>query len=82
MAKEQPLEVEGVVVEALKDSFRVEISPDLRKVDQQPNSGVFVLATLAGKLRQKYIRVVPGDKVKVEVSAYDMSRGRITYRMK
>lgn len=80
--KEEALEVEGVVVESLKDSFRVEISPDLRKVDQQKGSGVFVLAKIAGKLRKNNIRIVPGDKVKVEVSPYDMTRGRITYRIK
>lgn len=80
--KESALEVEGVIVEAMRDSFRVEISPDLRDTSKQKGSGIFVLATIAGRLRKNNIRVIPGDLVKVEVSPYDMSRGRITYRMK
>jgi translation initiation factor IF-1 len=80
--KEEALEVEGIVVEAFRNSFRVEISPDLRDVSKHKGSGVYVLATIAGKLRKNNIRVIPGDLVKVEVSPYDMARGRITYRMK
>jgi translation initiation factor IF-1 len=69
--KEEKIEVEGEVVEALPSTmFRVE-------VDDMPNS---VLATISGKMRKNYIRILPGDRVKVEVSAYDLSRGRITYR--
>lgn len=80
--KEEALEVEGVVVEALRDIFKVEISPDLRDTSKQKGSGVFVLATIAGKLRKNNIRVIPGDQVRVEVSPYDMTRGRIVYRVK
>ena len=76
--KEESLEMEGVVVEALKGKFRVEVSfsdePDAAKHE--------LLAYLGGKMRKNYIKIVPGDKVKVEISPYDMSRGRITYRMK
>jgi translation initiation factor IF-1 len=69
--KEEKIEVEGEVVEALPSTmFRVE-------VDDMPNS---VFATISGKMRKNYIRILPGDRVKVEVSAYDLSRGRITYR--
>jgi translation initiation factor IF-1 len=69
--KEEKIEVEGEVVEALPSTmFRVQ-------VDDMPNS---VLATISGKMRKNYIRILPGDRVKVEVSAYDLTRGRITYR--
>ena len=68
--KEEKIEVEGEVVEALPSTmFRVEI-----------DSGHAVLATISGKMRKNYIRILPGDRVKVELSAYDISRGRITYR--
>ena len=68
--KEEKIEVEGEVVEALPSTmFRVELE-----------SGHEVLATISGKMRKHYIRILPGDKVKVELSAYDLSRGRITYR--
>lgn len=75
--KEEALEFEGTVVEALKGKFRVEIQ--LQKPDTPAH---FVLAHIAGKLRKNYIRIVPGDKVKVEVSPYDLTKGRITYRLK
>jgi translation initiation factor IF-1 len=68
--KEEKIEVEGEVVEALPSTmFRVEIE-----------GGHSVLATISGKMRKHYIRILPGDKVKVELSPYDLSRGRITYR--
>jgi translation initiation factor IF-1 len=68
--KEEKIEVEGEVVEALPSTmFRVEIE-----------GGHSVLATISGKMRKHYIRILPGDKVRVELSAYDLSRGRITYR--
>ena len=68
--KEEKIEVEGEVVEALPSTmFRVHI-----------DSGHEVLATISGKMRKNYIRILPGDKVKVELSAYDLNRGRITYR--
>lgn len=75
--KEELLELEGVVTESLKSLFRVETNNlDKNGVKHQ------VLATLGGKLRKNYIKIVPGDRVKVEVSPYDISRGRITFRMK
>jgi translation initiation factor IF-1 len=68
--KEDKIEVEGEIVEALPSlMFRV-------KVD----GGHEVLAKISGKMRKNYIRILPGDRVKVELSAYDLTRGRITYR--
>jgi translation initiation factor IF-1 len=68
--KEEKIEVEGEVVEALPSTmFRVQLE-----------SGHSVLATISGKMRKHYIRILPGDKVKVELSPYDLNRGRITYR--
>ena len=71
MAKsEEKIEVEGEVVEALPSTmFRVQV-----------DDGHSVLATISGKMRKHYIRILPGDKVKVELSPYDLTRGRITYR--
>jgi translation initiation factor IF-1 len=70
MPKEELIEVEGTVVEALPNTmFRVEIQ-----------EGHSVLAHLGGKLRKNYIRILPGDKVKLELSPYDLTRGRITFR--
>ena len=70
MAKEEGIPMEGTVVEALPNTtFRVEI-----------DGGHLVLAHVAGKMRKHFIRIVPGDKVTVEVSPYDASRGRIVYR--
>lgn len=72
MAKEEPVEVDGVVQEALPNAmFRVEA-----------DNGLNVLAHISGKMRKFYIRILPGDRVKVELSPYDYTRGRITYRMK
>lgn len=72
MAKEDAIEVEATVVEALPNAmFRVEL----------PN-GHLILAHISGKLRMNYIRIVPGDKVTVEMSPYDLTRGRITWRSK
>jgi len=72
MAKEEPIEVEGEVVEALPNAmFRVKL-----------DNGHVVLAHISGKMRMHYIRIFPGDKVTVELSPYDLSRGRITYRAK
>jgi translation initiation factor IF-1 len=69
--KEEKIEVEGEIVEALPSTmFRVQI-------DDMPNT---VLATISGKMRKNYIRILPGDRVKVELSPYDLTRGRITYR--
>ena len=72
MPKEDNIEVEGTVVESLPNAmFRVEL----------PN-GHKILAHISGKMRMNYIRILPGDKVTVEMSPYDMSRGRIPYRAK
>jgi translation initiation factor IF-1 len=68
--KEEKIEVEGDVVEALPSTmFRVQV-----------DDGPQLLATVCGKMRKNYIRILPGDRVNVELSAYDLSRGRITYR--
>ncbi len=72
MAKEGVSEVEGVVKEALPNTtFRVELE-----------NGHEILAHSSGKMRLHYIRILPGDKVKVELSPYDLNRGRIVYRYK
>ncbi len=72
MAVEEKVEFEGVITEALPSlMFRVEL-----------DNGHTVLGHLAGKMRRFRIRVLPGDRVRVEVSPYDLSRGRITYRFK
>jgi translation initiation factor IF-1 len=72
MAREDLIEVEGTVEEALPNAmFRVVL-----------DNGHKVLAHVSGKMRMNFIRILPGDKVKVEVSPYDLSRGRITYRNK
>jgi translation initiation factor IF-1 len=70
--KEERIEVEGEVVEALPSTmFRVQL-----------DSGQSVLAKISGKMRRHYIRILPGDRVKVELSPYDLTRGRITFRLK
>ena len=72
MAKEEAIEVEGTVMETLPNAmFRVEL----------PN-GHRILAHISGKMRMHFIRILPGDKVTVELSPYDLTRGRITYRSK
>ncbi len=72
MAKEDVIEVEGKVVEALPNAmFHVEVE-----------GGHVVLAHLSGKLRIHYIKILPGDRVTVELSPYDLTRGRIIYRLK
>jgi translation initiation factor IF-1 len=71
-AKEEKIEIEGEVVEALPSTmFRVQL-----------DNGHSVLARISGKMRKHYIRILPGDRVKVELSPYDLTRGRITFRMK
>ncbi|OQX71171.1 MAG: translation initiation factor IF-1 [Candidatus Cloacimonas sp. 4484_275] len=72
MAKEGVIEVEGIVKEALPNTtFKVELE-----------NGHEILAHSSGKMRMHYIRILPGDKVKVELSPYDLTRGRIVYRYK
>ena len=72
MAKSDMIEVEGIVVESLPNTtFQVDIG-----------NGHMILAHISGKLRMKFIRILPGDKVTVEMSPYDLTRGRITWRSK
>jgi len=72
MAKEEAIEVEGIVTEPLPNAmFRVELE-----------NGHTVLAHISGKMRKYFIRILPGDRVTVELSPYDLTRGRITYRAK
>jgi translation initiation factor IF-1 len=72
LAKEEAIEVEGKVIEPLPNAmFRVEL-----------DNGHVVLAHISGKMRKFYIRILPGDRVTVELSPYDLTRGRITYREK
>ncbi len=72
MAKNDAIEVEGVVTSAYRGTqFKVALE-----------NGHEILCTISGKLRMNYIRIVPGDRVKLEVSPYDLSRGRITWRSK
>jgi translation initiation factor IF-1 len=72
MTKEEKIEVEGKILEALPNAmFRVEVE-----------GGHKVLAHISGRMRMHYIKILPGDKVKVELSPYDLTRGRIVYREK
>ena len=72
LSKEDVIEIEGTVIEALPNAnFQVELA-----------NGHKILAHVSGKLRMNYIRIVPGDKVTVEMSPYDLSKGRITWRAK
>ena len=72
MAKQAAIEVEGTIIEALSNAmFRVELD----------NSHV-VIAHISGKMRMHYIKILPGDKVKVEMTPYDLSKGRISFRYK
>jgi translation initiation factor IF-1 len=72
MAKQDLIKQDGVIEEALSNAmFRVRLENDHQ-----------VLATISGKMRMNYIRILPGDKVAVEMSPYDLTRGRITYRYK
>ena len=72
MSKQDVIEVEGKVLEALPNAmFQVELE-----------NGHVVLAHVSGKIRMNFIRILPGDKVTIELTAYDLTRGRITYRFK
>ena len=72
MSKEDVIEVEGVVIDALPNAmFKVQLE-----------NGHEVLAHVSGKLRMNFIKILPGDKVKLEMSPYDLSKGRITWRVK
>ena len=72
MSKKDVIELEGTIVEALPNAmFKVELE-----------NGHIILAHVSGKIRMNYIRILPGDKVTVEMSPYDLTKGRITYRFK
>ena len=72
MAKQEAIEQEGKIVEALSNAmFRVELE-----------NGHIITAHISGKMRMHYIRILPGDKVKLEMSPYDLTKGRITFRYK
>jgi translation initiation factor IF-1 len=72
MAKRERIEVEGKVIAVLPNTmFRVELA-----------NGHMVLAHISGKMRKHYIKILPGDRVLVELSPYDLARGRVTYRLK
>ena len=72
MAKEDSIEMEGVVTETLPNTmFRVELE-----------NGHVITAHISGKMRKNYIRILTGDKVKVDITPYDLSKGRITYRVR
>lgn len=72
MGKEDNIELQGTIVEALPNAmFRVKLE-----------SGQIILAYVSGKMRMHFIKILPGDKVTVEVSPYDLTKGRITYRFK
>jgi translation initiation factor IF-1 len=72
MAKEQPVEMQGVVIEALPNAtFKVKL-----------DNGHMVLGHISGKMRMHYIRILPGDNVTLEMTPYDLNRGRIIFRTK
>ncbi|HEX9974738.1 MAG TPA: translation initiation factor IF-1 [bacterium] len=72
MPKEEPIKVDGTIIETLPNaSFKVELE-----------NGHQVLAHISGKMRMHFIKILPGDKVTIELSPYDLTRGRITYRYK
>lgn len=72
MSKNDIIEMEGVIQESLPNAnFKVQLE-----------NGIEILAHVSGKIRKNFIRVLPGDKVKVELSPYDLTKGRITFRMK
>ncbi len=72
MAKEDNIEVQGTIIETLPNAmFRVELE-----------NGQVILAYVSGKMRMNFIKILPGDKVTIELSPYDLTKGRITYRFK
>ncbi|MCQ2347516.1 MAG: translation initiation factor IF-1 [Paludibacteraceae bacterium] len=72
MAKQDAIEVDGTITEALSNAmFRVQLE-----------SGHVIIASISGKMRMHYIKILPGDRVKVEMSPYDLTRGRISFRYK
>jgi len=72
LAKEEAIEVDGVILEALPNaSFKVKLENELE-----------ILAHVSGKMRMHFIKILPGDRVRVQLSPYDLTKGRITYRFK
>jgi len=72
MSKEETIEVQGIVIDTLQNAmFKVELE-----------NGQVILAYVSGKIRMHFIKILPGDKVTVELSPYDLTKGRITYRVK
>jgi translation initiation factor IF-1 len=71
MSKDNVLEFEGIVQDCSKDKFKVKV-----------NDNYVVVCSLGGKIRQNDVRILPGDKVKIEASVYDTAKGRIVYRIK
>ena len=72
MAKQPSIEKDGLIIESLSNArFRVELE-----------NGHIITAHISGKMRMNYIRILPGDKVKIQMSPYDLTKGRITYRYK
>jgi len=72
LAKEEAIELDGVILEALSNaSFKVKLENNLE-----------ILAHVSGKMRMNFIKILPGDRVRVQVSPYDLTKGRITYRFK
>ncbi|MBO6116944.1 MAG: translation initiation factor IF-1 [Bacteroidales bacterium] len=72
MSKQEPIQLDGIVTESLGNAmFRVELE-----------SGHVIIASISGKMRMHYIKILPGDKVQIEMSPYDLTKGRITYRHK
>jgi len=80
VAKEEPIEVEAIVVEPLPNAqFRVKVEMGGKDDEKEDH---IVLAHVSGKMRKYFIRILPGDRVKVQLSPYDLNRGRIVYRMR
>ena len=83
LSKEDVIEIEGIVREAMPNAiFKVEMLSEDKSTGKLTPSGHILLAHISGKLRTNFIRILPGDKVTVEMSPYDLSKGRITWRSK
>ena len=83
MSKEDVIEIEGIVREAMPNAiFKVEMLSEDKNTGKLTPSGHVLLAHISGKLRTNFIRILPGDKVTVEMSPYALSKGRITWRSK
>ena len=83
LSKEDVIEIEGIVREAMPNAiFKVEMLSEDKNTGKLTPSGHILLAHISGKLRTNFIRILPGDKVTVEMSPYDLSKGRITWRSK